>query len=223
MTVVLLGGLGTTTRIWQQQLDVLDDALPLDLPGHGVAPPPAGAMSIEAIAADVLDRAPSRFTFVGLSLGGMVGMWLGANAPDRVERLVLACTGAKLGRKEEYEARADLVRREGTGVVVDGARERWFTPQFRDDERARRILDDLRGLSREGYAACCEAVANFDFRGDLDRIRVPTLVVFGRDDPVTTDEVRADLARFPAVDVAGAHLANVESAEDFNHHLRSAA
>jgi 3-oxoadipate enol-lactonase len=209
--------------MWQQQLDVLDDALPLDLPGHGSAPPPAGAVSIESIAADVLARAPSRFTFVGLSLGGMVGMWLGANVPDRVERLVLACTGAKLGEREEYEARADLVRREGTGVVVDGARERWFTPQFRDDERVRPILDDLRELSREGYAACCEAVANFDFRGDLERINVPTLVVFGREDPVTTDDVRTELARFPAVDVAGAHLANVESPIEFNHHLRSAA
>jgi len=223
MTVVLLGGLGTTTRMWEQQLAALDDPLPLDLPGHGEARPPAGSVSIESIARGVLDAAPERFTVVGVSLGGMVGMWLGVHAPERIERLVLACTGAKLGDRDDYRARAELVRREGTGVVADGARERWFTPAFRADPRAEAILDDLRAVPRDGYAACCEAVGDCDLREDVQRIDVPTLVLFGRDDPVTPPEVRAVLDRFDTVEIAGAHLANVESPEEFNHHLRSAA
>lgn len=221
MTTVLLGGLGTTTRMWEPQFDVLEDAVALDLPGHGTAPVPEGPVDIESIARDVLDAVPGRFVFVGVSIGGFVGMWLGANAPERVERLLLACTGAKIGDRDEYYARAALVRKEGTEPLVAGARERWFTPAFRDDPRAEAILDDLRGISRAGYAACAEAVGDWDFRDEATRISVPTLVVYGREDPVTSPDVRAQLAHLPSVEIAGAHLANVESPDQFNHQLRS--
>jgi len=221
MTTVLLGGLGTTTSMWEPQFDVLEDAVALDLPGHGTAPVPDGPVDIESIARDVLDAVPGRFTFVGASIGGFVGMWLGANAPERVERLLLACTGAKIGDRDEYYARAAHVREEGTEPLVAGARERWFTPAFRDDPRAEAILDDLRGISRAGYAACAEAVGNWDFRDEVTRIAVPTLVVYGREDPVTSPDVRAQLAHLPSVEIAGAHLANVESPDQFNHRLRS--
>jgi 3-oxoadipate enol-lactonase len=223
MTTVLLGGLGTTTRIWEQQFDVLDDAIALDLPGHGTAPEPDGRVTVESIAWDVLESAPERFTFVGVSIGGFVGMWLGANAPARLDRLVLACTGAKIGDRDGYYARAALVREQGTEPLVPGARERWFTPRFRDDPRAQAILDDLRETSRAGYAACAEAVGDWDFRDEVRRIAVPTLVVFGREDQVTTPDVRAQLAHLPSVEIAGAHLANVESPDEFNDQLRSSA
>jgi pimeloyl-ACP methyl ester carboxylesterase len=206
MKLVLLGGLGTTTGMWDQQLAAFPDAIALELPRR---------TTVEAIAGDVLDAVPGRFSFCGLSLGGMVGMWLGANAADRIDKLVLACTGPKLGTKEDYDARAELVRRAGTEAVVDGARERWFTPGFRDDPRAQRILDDLRGVDPETYAACAQAVGAFDFRDDVQRIAVPTLVVYGRDDPVTTDKT------LPGVEIPGAHLANVESPDEFNDQLRS--
>lgn len=223
MTTVLLGGLGTTTRMWEQQFDVLDDAVALDLPGHGTAPVPDGGVSIESIAWDVLDAVPGRFTFVGVSIGGFVGLWLGANVPERVERLLLACTGAKLGERDDYRARASLVREHGTDPLVEGARDRWFTPPFRDDPRAQAILDDLRGIPRAGYAACAEAVGDWDFRDQVERIAVPALVVYGRDDPMTPPDVRAQLVRLESVEIAGAHLANVESPAEFNHHLRRSA
>lgn len=220
MTTVLLGGLGTTILVWEAQLGVVPDALPLDLPGHGGEPVPEGKVSIESIARGVLDRAPRRFSFVGLSIGGMVGQWLGAHAADRVEKLVLACTGAKLGTREEYYARAEVVRREGTDVVVEGARERWFTSRFRSDPRAEAILGALRGISRDGYAACAEAVGDWDFRGREHEITVPTLVLWGRDDPTTPPEVHAALARFEDAIIPGAHLANVESPDEFNDKVR---
>jgi 3-oxoadipate enol-lactonase len=221
MTTVLLGGLGTTTRVWEQQFDVLEDAVALDLPGHGTAPVPDGAVSIESIARDVLDAVPGRFAFVGVSIGGFVGMWLGANVPERVEQLLLACTGAKVGDRADYHARAAHVREHGTEQLVAGARKRWFTPSFRNDPRAEAILDDLRGISRVGYAACAEAVGDWDFREQVQRIAVPALVVYGRDDPVTPPDVRAQLANLPSVEIAGAHLANVEAPDEFNTHLRS--
>jgi 3-oxoadipate enol-lactonase len=221
--IVFLGGLGTTRLMWDAQLAALDDALALELPGHGDAPPPSGVVTVETIARDVLARAPDRFTFVGLSIGGMVGQWLGVHAPERVERLVLACTGAKLGERKDYDVRAQLVRREGMEVVVECAKERWFTPAFRETPRAQRILDAVRAVSREGYAACAEAVGAWDFRDELRGIAVPTLVVYGRDDPMTPAEVRASLDGFDSVEIAGAHLAPVESPDEFNHHLRSTA
>ena len=113
------------------------------------------------------------------------------------------------------------MREAGTEPLVAGARERWFTPAFRADPRAEAILDDLRGISRAGYAACAEAVGDWDFRDEAKRISVPTLVVYGREDPVTSPDVRAQLAHLPSVEIAGAHLANVESPDEFNHQLRS--
>jgi len=220
MTTILLGALGTTTRVWAGQLPVLPDPLPLDLPGHGDAPLPDGKVSVESIGLAVLERAPERFSFIGLSLGGMVGQWLGANARDRVERLVLACTGAKLGDRDEYYTRAAMVREQGTAPLVDGARDRWFTPRFRDDPRAEAILDELGAMSREGYAACAEAVGDWDFRSEVHRITAPTLVIYGREDPVTSPDVRAALARFEDAVVPGAHLASVESPDEFNDKVR---
>ena len=170
-TLALLGGLGTTTTIWKAQLEAVPDALVFDLPGHGAEPLPGGDVTIASIGASLLERLPERFSFCGVSMGGMVGMWLAVNAPDRVERLVLACTGAKLGERADYDARADLVRHEGVGVVVEGARDRWFTPAFREAPEARVIIDELATMSAEGYAACCEAVGGFDFRGELQSDR----------------------------------------------------
>lgn len=218
--MIFLGGLGTTRAMWTAQLDAFPGSRAFDLPGHGEEPL-AGPVDIERIARGVLAAAPERFVFCGLSIGGMVGMWLGVHAPERVERLVLACTGPKLGDRDAYYERAALVRRSGTGVVADGARERWFTAAFRDSPVASRIIDELRGISREGYAACCEAVGDFDFRADLPGLRVETLVVYGRDDPMTTPDVRAAFGDLPSVEIPGSHLAPVEEPEAFNDQLRS--
>lgn len=212
MNVVLLGGLGTTRAVWHGQRF----GRALELPGHGRAPVPAGAVSVESIGRRVLDGVTGRFSFCGVSLGGMVGMWLGANAPERIERLVLACTGARLGTPEAYRQRATLVRSEGVDAVVEDARERWFTAGFRRSARAAEALEAMRSVPAEAYAACCEAVGEFDFRGRLADIAPPTLVIFGRDDPVTTEAVRAGLDRFECVDVPGAHLAHVEFPDQFN-------
>jgi 3-oxoadipate enol-lactonase/4-carboxymuconolactone decarboxylase len=145
---------------------------------------------------------------------------------------VLACTGASLGTPDVYRERAALVRAEGTRMTVEGARERWFTPSFRDSPAAQRIIVDLVATSPEGYAACAEAVGDFDFRDRLELIAAPTLVLYGDEDPVVTqadvDTLVAGIPGAEAAAVAGAaHLANVEQPERFNdavlHHLRSEA
>jgi 3-oxoadipate enol-lactonase len=226
--LVLSGGLGTTTAMWDAQIPAFAPSyrvLRIDHPGHGRSPVPDGRVAIDDIGralVELLDELGiAQVAFCGLSLGGMVGQWLGANAPERIERLVLACTGAALGSPETYAERAELVRRQGVEVVLDGARERWFTPAFRDSAAAQRILDELRGTPAEGYAACCEAVGAFDFRADLRRIVPPTLVLFGEEDPVTPpaviEELETGIPRARSAGIArAAHLANVEQPEAFS-------
>jgi 3-oxoadipate enol-lactonase len=232
-TLVLSGALGLSTAMWEPQLAAFAadfDVVAVDHPGHGSAPPPDGRVTVASIGERLLSELPESFSFCGLSLGGMVGMWLGANAPERIERLVLACTGASLGTPELYDDRAAVVRAEGTHATVEGARERWFTPAFRDSPAAQRIVDDLLATRAEGYAACAEAVGAFDFHGKLELIAAPTLVVYGEEDPATPpDVVDALVSGIPVAEAHGianaAHLANVEQPDAFNdavlRHLRS--
>jgi 3-oxoadipate enol-lactonase len=226
--LVLSPSLGTATSLWGAQVAALAGErriLRHDHPGHGEAPVPDGPVSVADIGAGLLDLLDelgvARASFCGISLGGMVGMWLGANAPERVDRLVLACTGASLGTRQMYDERAALVRAQGTAVTLDGARERWFTPAFRESPHAQRLFAELLQISPEGYAACCEAVGAFDFHSELGRVEPPVLVVYGEEDPVTPpDVVDALVDGIPNARRAGiaraAHLANVERPEAFN-------
>ena len=226
--LVLSPSLGTTTSVWDAQVPAFAERFRLlrhDHPGHGVSPPPDGAVTVAGIGAGILDLLDElgveQASFCGTSLGGMVGMWLGANAPERIDRLVLCCTGAALGTPETYRERAALVRAKGTRVTVEGARERWFTPAFRASPVARRLLAELECIPREGYAACCEAVGSFDFHGELTSVAAPALVVYGEDDPVVAPEVVETLVNgIPVAERAAiaraAHLANVEQPDAFN-------
>jgi 3-oxoadipate enol-lactonase len=226
--LVLSPSLGTTAAVfWDGVLPAFAErfrVLRHDLPGHGESPPPDGPVRVEDVARGVLalvdELGAERFSVCGVSVGGMVGMWLGANAADRVDRAALCCTGARLGTREGYFERAELVRREGLAPVVATAPERWFASAFAASPEARRIIDDLAAIPPEGYAACCEAVAEWDFRGDLGRVKPGTLVLFGAHDPLTTPEVRETLlhgirAARSATLANASHLANVEQPQEF--------
>jgi 3-oxoadipate enol-lactonase len=224
--LVLSNSLGTTLAMWDEQAPALSERFRLlryDHRGHGGSPVPPGPYRIEDLGRDVLvllDRLEvERFSFCGLSLGGMVGMWLAGEAPEHVERLVLCCTSARFAR-EVYDARARTVREHGVGVVADAVLERWFTPALRASrpdvvEWAGRML---LGTPAEGYAGCCEAVRDADLGGRLGTISAPTLVIAGADDPAAPPE-GAELIRdsIPEASLAvipdAAHLANIEQPE----------
>jgi 3-oxoadipate enol-lactonase len=225
--LVLFGSLGSTTSMWEPQVAAFAEHARLvrfDHPGHGASPVPDLPVTVAGIAASALavldELGIERAAVCGLSLGGMVAMWLGANAPERVDRLVLACTGAKLGTPEAWAERAELVRREGTGAVAAGIRERWFTPAFRDSPAAQAVVEELLAVPAEGYARGCEAVGAFDFHAELGRIGQPVLVLSGAEDPVTPPDVVDALAggipdAVRATIPHAAHLANVEQADAF--------
>lgn len=227
--LVLSGSLGTTLEMWDPQMDALSAQLRVlryDRRGHGRSPVPPGPYTIADLGADVLELLDSlgleRVSFCGLSLGGAEGMWLAASAPERLERLVLACTMPRFPPRETWEERVRTVRAEGTGAIADAAMERWFSPAFRSQqpETVARFRTMLAETPAEGYAACCEALAELDLRSRLPSISAPTLVVTGELDPVVTPEAGEELAALLAdarhVVVPGAaHLANVEQPEAF--------
>jgi 3-oxoadipate enol-lactonase len=175
----------------------------------------------------LLDRLGiERASFCGLSIGGMTAIWLGAHAPERLERLAICSTQAQLPPAEQWTERAATVRAEGMAPVVDAALVRWFTPALhRDDEatveRFRRMLLDC---PPEGYAGGCEALAAADLRAEAAQISVPTLVIGGEDDPVAPPErIRALAEAIPgarhAIVPNARHLANVEQPRAFTEAL----
>jgi 3-oxoadipate enol-lactonase len=222
--LMLSNSLGTSLEMWEELLPRLTDrfrVLRYDQRGHGGSPAPNGPYSIEMLgrdALDLLDRLGlERVGFFGVSLGGMTGMWLALNSPERIDRLTLCCTSAHIPPRQMWLDRAATVRAEGMAAVEDAQLERWFTPEA-DRGRVERCRRGLLATEPEGYASCCEAIADHDLRGRLRSIRAPTLVVSASDDPSTPpDHGRLladsiDGARFELVEGAR-HLAVVERPE----------
>ena len=195
-----------------------------DTRGHGGAPVPNGPYSLDDLGGDavaLLDRLGiERAHWAGLSLGGMTGMWMAINAPERVERLVVMCTSAMLAEEHDWPARAALVREQGTGAVAQASIERWFTPGFveANPDVVARLRATLADTPSEGYAGCCDAIAGMDLVAGLATVAAPTLVIGGRSDPATPPphaELIAERipdARLEMLDAA--HLANVERADE---------
>ncbi len=200
---LLLGGsLGTTTEMWEPQVEALSAAfrvIRFDHRGHGRSPVPAGPSTMADLAGDVvalLDRLGiGRAHYAGLSLGGMVGQWLAVHHAERLDRLALLATSPYAGPAGPWHERAALVRARGTGAVADTVVGRWFTPDFaREHPGDVALLRDLvAATDPEGYAGCCEAVAGYDVRGDLPGVTAPTLVVAGAEDPSTPADRHADV------------------------------
>jgi 3-oxoadipate enol-lactonase len=225
--LVLSHALGLSLAMWDPQVPRLSEQLRIvryDHRGHGGSPVPAGPYAIEDLGRDLLrllDRlALERVAFCGLSLGGMVGLWLASNAPERVDRMVLCCTAARMPRPEDYATRAKVVRAHGMAAIADTAISRWFTPAFmaRRPDVVTRIKGQLLGTPPEGYAATCEAVAAMDLRGDLPRIAASTLVIAAAEDLATPPERSHEIAgQIPGAELVviqdTAHIANVEQPE----------
>jgi 3-oxoadipate enol-lactonase len=192
--VVLSNSLGSTHRMWDAQLIDLQQrfrVIRYDTRGHGDSPVPQGPYTIDDLADDLvalLDRLDVRRAhIVGLSLGGMTAMRVAARNPERVDRLVLLCTGAQLLPASAWTQRAAIVRSDGTVAVAPAVVERWFTVDYLDAHPDIRASSEemIASTPAEGYAACCEAIASLDLRDDLALIRAPTLAIAGADDPAT--------------------------------------
>ena len=226
--LVLGPSLGTIRDVWDPQLEPLSrhfKVIRYDHRGHGDSAVPPGPYTMPELAEDVLDLVDvlgiERFSYAGISLGGMIGMTLAATQPDRVERLALCFTSAHMPPAEGWLDRAARVRAGDTAAVTDAVVARWFTPSFAEREPVThaRYRAMLEGTLDEGYAGCCEAIASMDLRSLLPGITAPTLVIAGAEDaaaPPPHAEAIVEVvvsARLQVVPGA-AHLGNVERAEE---------
>jgi len=222
--------LGTTMSLWESQARTLRShyrILRYDTRGHGESPgvTAADSLTLAQLGQDVVDLLDQlkldKVNFCGISMGGIIGLWLGIYAADRVQRLVVANSAAKIGSEDGWRSRAAQIAGHGMDGVADGAAGRWFTPEF--IARAPILVDamvgDLRHCSPRGYAACCMALADADLREEVVRIEAPTLIVAGRHDPVTTVSdarfLQERIADADYLELAASHLSNVEASDAF--------
>jgi 3-oxoadipate enol-lactonase len=228
--LLFINSLGADLSMWEPQLPAVAGdyrVIRYDARGHGRSPVPPGRYALADLGRDalaLLDRlGVARAHVCGLSLGGMTAMWLAANAPERIDRLVLCCTSARLGPAQQWSQRAETVRARGTGAVADVVVSRWVTPGYAaahpDEVATLRAM--VAGTPAEGYAGACAAIEDMDLRADLGRIVAPTLVIAGADDAATPPSHGAAIAaavpgaRLTVVRDA-AHLATWQQAQVMN-------
>jgi len=228
--VVALGtSIGTNQGLWDEQAPALRRhfrLLRFELRGHGPrgaqSPAPPGPYTMAELGTDVLALLNAhdidQVAYCGVSLGGMVGMWLAANAPERMTRLGLCCTSAYLPPASMWTERAARARSDGMASLVDQVIARWFTRAYfqRCPQQVGAVADMLEGTDPEGYAGCAEAIAAMDLRPVLPAITAPTLVIAATEDPATPPWHGAQIAsavpgaRLTVVRGA-AHLANYQA------------
>jgi len=227
--LMLCNSLGTTLDMWEPQMPAFlahFRVLRYDTRGHGQSEVTPGEYSIAQLGKDALALLDhlgiERVSFCGLSMGGMTGMWLGVNSPERIWRLVLCNTGAKLGDPALWEARFEAVRSGGMAAITPPTLDRWFTARYQ--RLAPKDVDKVRAMllatSPDGYIANGAAVRDMDQRADLAKIKVPTLVIAGTYDGSTPPELGREVAQ--AIDGAryveldAAHLSNWEQTGAFS-------
>jgi 3-oxoadipate enol-lactonase / 4-carboxymuconolactone decarboxylase len=227
--LVFSHSLGLDHGMWDvQAADVLPyfRVLRYDIRGHGASTASDGEYTIAELAADVLALADAcaiqRFALCGLSLGGMIGQWLGANMPDRLTHLVLANTSARLSDPHTMETRRRTVLDKGMAGIEELVMGRFFSPTVLaayppQVASARRTLLATNPI---GYAGCCAAIRDMDQRGLLSKIHVPTLVISGdRDVGMPWFEhgktLVESIAGARAVRLPAAHISNLERPRSF--------
>jgi 3-oxoadipate enol-lactonase len=226
--LMLSNSLGTTLAMWDPQAKPFAKEFRLirnDLRGHGQSAAPKGPYSMERLGRDVLAVLDAlkigKTHWCGLSMGGMVGQWLGANAPGRMDRMILSNTSCYYADKEIWNGRIKLLREKGLAAVVDGSMERWFTSGFREraPQTIARMNEMLLSIPLEGYIGCCEAVRDMDHRDILTKIQAPTLIIAGKRDPATTVEnaefIRDRVAGSKLALIDAAHISNIEQPETY--------
>lgn len=230
--LVLSNSLGTNLSMWDPQIPALAAqfcVLRYDTRGHGQSSVTAGPYGITQLGRDVVGLLDAvgieRAHFCGLSMGGVTGMWLGVYAPERINRLVLCNTAAKIGAADMWNTRIETVRTNGLSAVAETQAQRWFTPAF--IAKAPDVIAATRQMiastSPEGYAANCGAIRDMDQRETISRIRARTLVIGGLHDPViSTTDLRYLVDAIPGaklVELDASHLSNVEAPVEFTKAL----
>jgi 3-oxoadipate enol-lactonase len=221
--LVLSNSLASALTMWDPQWKALTQqyrVLRYDQRGHGQTAVTPGPYSTETLARDCLALMDAlkiqRAHFCGLSMGGACGQWIGANAPERIDRLILSNTASKFGTPDVWNQRIASVKNGGMQAVADATMERWFTAGFRQKspEAVAGIKKTLLATKPEGFMACCEGLRETDLQQAITAIKRPTMVIAGTHDPGTPPAagqfISKQIAGAKYVELNAAHLANVE-------------
>ena len=227
-TLVFSNSLGTDLTMWDKQVELLGaefNILRYDTRGHGKSEVVEGEYSIEMLGNDVLDLLDylkiEKVNFCGLSIGGLTGQWLGIHAPERLNKLILCNTAVKIGNAEGWNSRIETVQKNGLDSIVSGTLERWFTPEFVTQNKTEvdSVLSKFVQTPLAGYISCCAAVRDADFTVEVSKISVPTLIISGTEDLVTTikdgDFLMGKIPNSILATLKTAHISNIEKADDF--------
>jgi 3-oxoadipate enol-lactonase len=226
--LMLSNSLGTNLHMWDDQAPEFMKHFRLvryDRRGHGQSGVPKGPYSMERFGRDVLAVLDAlkikKINWCGLSMGGMVGQWLGANAPDRVEKLILSNTNYHYADKAPWNDRIKFVREKGLAELVGPNMERWFTKEFlaRAPKAIARMKEMFVATNVDGYIANCEAIRDMDFTQSNPRITAPTLIIVGKQDPATPpsagEAIQKQIKGAKLVSIDAAHIANIEQPKPY--------
>ena len=226
--LLLSNSLSSDMSMWEDQLPLWTQhfrVVRYDARGHGESVVSAAPYTMDQLGRDavaVLDHlAIERAHFCGLSMGGMVGMWLLTHARERLGRTVLSNTAAYRGPRELWEGRIALARHGGMEATVEPTVKRWFPQSFHDSAPA--AIDRMRAMIRrvplEGYVGCCEAIRDMDQRENIHSVDAPVMIIIGAKDPATTPEagelIHAAICNATITYLDAAHISNVEQPEAF--------
>ena len=231
--VVFINSLGTDRRMWDWQLAPFSEhfrVLRYDACGHGDADRQVRRVTIDELGQyllALLDHLEiARAHLCGCSLGGMITLWTAARYPARVNRAVVANSGAKIGTTDGWDARIAAVRTGGMAAVRELTLGRFFSERFRarHGDVVERIGEMLEGVDPEGYIAACYALRDADLRPIASSVRVPTLIVASDLDVATprtlAEELHAAIPESELAVIAGAaHLSNIEQPAVFNQRV----
>ena len=226
--LVMGNGLGSNLRMWDKVLPRCEEqhrVLRYDMRGHGGSSVPAGPYTLDQLGYDVLSLLDflgmDRVNVCGLSMGGQVAMWLAIHAPQRLNRIVLANTGARILTAEMWDRRIAAVQQNGMSELAGATLERWFTPQYRAQhlEEMSFIRGMIAGTSAAGYCACCSVLRETDLRAEIHSITTPALVITGTHDPATPPSngraISAALRNSDYLELDASHLSAWERADEF--------
>jgi 3-oxoadipate enol-lactonase len=230
--LVLSNSLGTDLSMWDAQIPAFTQRfriLRYDSYGHGASTFAGGGFRIDRLGEDVvrlLDHLGiANISFCGLSVGGLVGQWLGLHAAERLTKLALCNTTARIGTADTWNARIDAVKKGGLASISKSILDRWFTPSFheRDPATVNHFRQILEATPSESYMATCEAIRDADLREEVSKIHIKTLVIAGAQDKATPPEGGRYLAERIAgskyVEFDTAHLSNVEFPQQFSEEV----
>jgi 3-oxoadipate enol-lactonase len=230
--LVLSHALGTNLTLWDQQVEALRCSfrvIRFDTRGHGKSAAPGGPYTLSLLASDIVtlldELGVSRVHFCGVSMGGLIGQYLAVHHPERIARLVLSNTAAKIGNAEKWNRRIQLVAEAGMPAVFGEVLDGWFSAPFRDLHPP--IVDSLaralKATAPEGYIGCCQALRDADLSQHLERVQAPTLVIAGTEDQATpmasAQFLQQRIRGSQLIPLHCAHLACAEAAAEFTDHL----